>query len=82
MHHYYRWAVPGGEFVLQGEDGWLISFNGIRIGGVHRCVADAIEAIYRCRTFKVPGPNLQGIVDPPCALDDWQTPSRRSGGSA
>src|SRR3954447_12264664 len=32
---YFRYEVNGGEFVVQGEEDWVITFNGVRIGGVY-----------------------------------------------
>lgn len=70
---YFRYEVRGGEFVIDGERDWRISFNGIRIGGVYACANDAIAAIGVARLRKVPGPDLRGVPDPPRDLTEWQT---------
>ena len=68
---YYRYAVPGGEFVIQGEHFWQLTFNGIQIGGLYRCPEEALEAVSRRREAEIPGPHLGGIPDPPTDLQCW-----------
>lgn len=70
---YFRYKVDGGEFVLEGERTWLIMFNGVRIGGMHPSVQAAMQAIERRRAQEVPGPNLNGVADPPRDLTAWVT---------
>lgn len=68
---YYRYEVPGGEFVLRGDHHWQVTFNGVQIGGLYRHAEDALAAIGRRRRADVPGPDLSGIEDPPLALTAW-----------
>jgi hypothetical protein len=70
---YYRFEVLGGEFVIQGERHWQLTFNGIQIGGLYRCPEDALCAIERVRCAKLAGPNLAGIPDPPADLAEWHS---------
>ena len=70
---YYRYAVRGGEFVLQGDHYWQVMFNGIQIGGLYRHPQDALHALDRRRKAQLPGPDLTGIPDPPWDLQAWQT---------
>lgn len=70
--NHFRYVVTGGEFVVQGsDDEWTIAFNGIRIGGLHPCADDAVAAIDRARRSELPGPNLEGVPDPPKDLTAW-----------
>ena len=69
---YYRFRVPGGEYVLRRESHWHLTFNGIQIGGAYEHSQDAIAAVSRRRNATVPGPNLDGIPDPPEYLGEWQ----------
>jgi len=71
---YFRFRVEGGEFVVQGDaEDWLITFNGVRIGGLFPCADDAVSAVERARKGEVPAPNLTGVPDPPKDLTDWET---------
>ncbi len=70
---YYRFEVPGGEFVLQGDLYWQVMFNGIQIGGLYRHPQDALHAIGRRREALLAGPDLTGIADPPRDLQAWET---------
>lgn len=70
---YFRYEVPGGEFVIQGDEDWIITFNGVRIGGLYPCADDAVAAIDLARSARVIAPNLQGVVNPPRDLTQWQT---------
>jgi hypothetical protein len=70
---YFRYEVDGGEFVVQGQDDWIITFNGVRIGGVFPCADDAVGAIERARDAEIIGPNLAGVPDPPKDLTQWRT---------
>ncbi len=68
---YYRHAVPGGEFVIEGDRHWRITFNGVQIGGLYPQVHDAIAAIHRRRERAVVGPDLTGIPNPPADPKLW-----------
>lgn len=70
---YFRYQVGGGEFVIQGDSDWIITFNGVRIGGLHACADDAVSAIELARSGKLVAPNLQGIASPPADLTLWQS---------
>ncbi len=70
---YYRFEVPGGEFVVQGDRYWQLTFNGVQIGGLYRTAQDALGALTRVRSGQGVGPNLTGIADPPFDLRRWTT---------
>ena len=70
---YYRFPVPGGEFVIQGGHSWQITFNGIQIGGHFDAPEDALRAVERRRAALVPGPDLSGVPTPPTDLRSWST---------
>ncbi len=72
---YYRYQVPGGEFVVRGEHYWQITFNGVQIGGLYRAPHEALEAVGRRREACIPGPNLHGVPNPPMDLAAWTTPA-------
>ena len=75
MMAYYRYEVPGGEYVVQGDHFWQITFNGVQIGGLYRTPDDAVRAVSKRREAAVPGPNLDGVADPPLDLERWLTPT-------
>jgi hypothetical protein len=68
---YYRYEVPGGEFVLEHHRGWRIAFNGVQIGGLFSEVAEALAAVARRRECKLPGPDLTGVPNPASDLTLW-----------
>jgi hypothetical protein len=68
---YYRFEVPGGEFVMRGDRNWQLAFNGVQIGGLHRAPQEALGALARLRSGRDVGPSLSGIVDPPHELERW-----------
>lgn len=68
---YFRFEVPGGEFVLRGEPSWHITFNGIQIGGLYPLPEDAVIAVDRRRNALVPGPDLTGVPNPPLDISAW-----------
>ena len=70
---YYRYEVPGGEYVLQGDHYWQITFNGVQIGGLYRRPEDAFAALDRRRAAEIPGPNLADVPNPPADLGAWQS---------
>jgi hypothetical protein len=74
---YYRFVVPGGEFVLRGECHWQITFNGVQIGGAHATAGDALTAVKRRREGSVVGPVLDGAPDPPQDLLMWSSATPR-----
>lgn len=69
---YFRYVVAGGEFVIQGDQDWIVTFNGVRIGGLYACADDAVSAIELARSGKVIAPNLHGVPSPPNDLTLWQ----------
>ncbi len=71
---YFRYRVEGGEFVVQGDRYWQITFNGTQIGGMFRAPQDALDALARLRRGLIPGPDLGGIDDPPSDFRCWETP--------
>ena len=75
---YYRYEVPGGEFVIRGDHFWQITFNGVQIGGLYRHPHEALEAVLRRREATVAGPNLDGVPNPPMDLAGWLAPERPS----
>ncbi len=73
--NYYRYEVPGGEYVVQGDQFWQVTFNGIQIGGLYRSPEDAVHAVHRRRSKELPGPDLTGVPDPPADLAAWHCPA-------
>lgn len=71
MDHYFRFEVPGGEFVLRGDNVWNITFNGIQIGGQYPSMQEAVRAVDRRRSTLVSGPDLTGVPDPPLDITRW-----------
>ncbi len=69
---YYRHEVPGGEFVIEGDRHWRITFNGVQIGGLYPRVDEAIAAVDRRRARRVAGPDLTGVPNPPPELTLWR----------
>ena len=68
---YYRHIVTGGEFVIEGNHNWVVSFNGIRIGGRFSSADEAVRAIQECRGGLLPGPSLRDVPNPPADLSAW-----------
>jgi len=68
---YYRHMVAGGEFVIEGNHNWVVSFNGIRIGGRFSSAVEAIKAVEECRAGLLPGPSLRHVASPPTDLSVW-----------
>jgi hypothetical protein len=68
---YYCYRVLGGEFVLCVDRYWQVTFNGVQIGGLYRDPLDALAAVEKRRHGEVPGPNLEGVPDPPADPATW-----------